>query len=298
MAQTKAEIGVIGGSGLYEMAGLTDVEEVRIATPFGDPSDAIVLGAPSGRRVAFLPRHGRGHRINPTNVPFRANIFALKTLGVKRILSVSAVGSLTERIHPLDMVVPDQLIDRTKSRPSTFFNDGVVVHVGFANPFCNELSGLVFEEASSQGVSVHRGGTYLAIEGPQFSTVAESELYRSWGASIIGMTAVPEAKLAREAEMCYATLACSTDYDCWHPEHDAVTADMIIGNLAENAEHAKSIVSAVVSGIPETAGCRCQSALEGAIVTAPELIPPRVRDELAPLIGKYVGTQPKEALKP
>ncbi len=298
MAQTHAEIGVIGGSGLYEMAGLTDVEEVRIATPFGDPSDAIVLGALSGRRVAFLPRHGRGHRINPTNVPFRANIFALKILGVKRILSVSAVGSLTERIHPLDMVVPDQLIDRTKSRPSTFFNDGVVVHVGFAHPFCNELSGLVFEEASSQSVPVHRGGTYLAIEGPQFSTVAESELYRSWGASIIGMTAVPEAKLAREAEMCYATLACSTDYDCWHPEHDAVTADMIIGNLAENAEHAKSIVSAVVSRIPETAGCRCQSALEGAIVTAPELIPPRVRDELAPLIGKYVGAQPKEALRP
>lgn len=298
MAQTKAEIGVIGGSGLYEMAGLTDVEEVRIATPFGDPSDAIVLGALSGRRVAFLPRHGRGHRINPTNVPFRANIFALKILGVKRILSVSAVGSLTERIHPLDMVVPDQLIDRTKNRPSTFFNDGVVVHVGFANPFCKELSGLVFEEASSQSVSVHRGGTYVAIEGPQFSTVAESELYRSWGASIIGMTAVPEAKLAREAEMCYATLACSTDYDCWHPEHDAVTADMIIGNLAENAEHAKSIVSAVVSRIPETAGCRCQSALEGAIVTAPELIPPRVRDDLAPLIGKYVGAQPKEALKP
>ena len=298
MAQTKAEIGVIGGSGLYEMAGLTDGEEVRIATPFGDPSDAIMLGALSGRRVAFLPRHGRGHRINPTNVPFRANIFALKILGVKRILSVSAVGSLTERIHPLDMVVPDQLIDRTKSRPSTFFNDGVVVHVGFANPFCNELSGLVFEEASSQGVSVHRGGTYLAIEGPQFSTVAESELYRSWGASIIGMTAVPEAKLAREAEMCYATLACSTDYDCWHPEHDAVTADMIMGNLAENAEHAKSIVSAVVSRIPETAGCRCQSALEGAIVTAPELIPPRVRDELAPLIGKYVGAKPKEALRP
>ena len=298
MAQTHAEIGVIGGSGLYEMAGLTDVEEVRIATPFGDPSDAIVLGALSGRRVAFLPRHGRGHRINPTNVPFRANIFALKILGVKRILSVSAVGSLTERIHPLDMVVPDQLIDRTKSRPSTFFNDGVVVHVGFANPFCNELSGLVFEEASSQSVSVHRGGTYLAIEGPQFSTVAESELYRSWGASIIGMTAVPEAKLAREAEMCYATLACSTDYDCWHPEHDAVTADMIMGNLAENAEHAKSIVSAVVSRIPETAGCRCQSALEGAIVTAPELIPPRVRDELAPLIGKYVGAKPKEALRP
>ncbi|MCH8194800.1 MAG: S-methyl-5'-thioadenosine phosphorylase [Chloroflexi bacterium] len=298
MAQTHAEIGVIGGSGLYEMAGLTDVEEVRIATPFGDPSDAIVLGALSGRRVAFLPRHGRGHRINPTNVPFRANIFALKILGVKRILSVSAVGSLTERIHPLDMVVPDQLIDRTKSRPSTFFNDGVVVHVGFANPFCNELSDLVFEEASSQSVSVHRGGTYLAIEGPQFSTVAESELYRSWGASIIGMTAVPEAKLAREAEMCYATLACSTDYDCWHPEHDAVTADMIMGNLAENAEHAKSIVSAVVSRIPETAGCRCQSALEGAIVTAPELIPPRVRDELAPLIGKYVGAKPKEALRP
>ena len=298
MAQTKAEIGVIGGSGLYEMAGLTDVEEVRITTPFGDPSDVIVLGVLSGRRVAFLPRHGRGHRINPTNVPFRANIFALKTLGVKRILSVSAVGSLTERIHPLDMVVPDQLIDRTKSRPSTFFNDGVVVHVGFANPFCNELSGLVFEEASSQSVPVHRGGTYLAIEGPQFSTVAESELYRSWGASIIGMTAVPEAKLAREAEMCYATLACSTDYDCWHPEHDAVSADMIIGNLAENAEHAKSIVSAVVSRIPETAGCRCQSALEGAIVTAPELIPPRVRDELAPLIGRYVGAQPKEALRP
>ncbi|MEE9286201.1 MAG: S-methyl-5'-thioadenosine phosphorylase [Dehalococcoidia bacterium] len=297
MDQPRAEIGVIGGSGLYEMAELTDVEEALVGTPFGDPSDTIVLGTLSGRRVAFLPRHGRGHRINPTSIPFRANIFALKSLGVRCILSVSAVGSLKQEIRPLDMVVPDQIIDRTSGRPSTFFSEGLVVHVGFSHPFCGELSELVYEEAARQGVTAHRGGTYVAMEGPQFSTVAESELYRSWGASVIGMTALPEAKLAREAETCYAVLACSTDYDCWHPEHDTVTADMIIANLAKNVDHAKSIVRGVVSRVPNAMSCSCSSALQSAIVTSPDVIPANVREELAPLIGKYLGAASTETAR-
>ena len=287
MSYPQAQIGVIGGSGLYEMAELEDVEEVRVDTPFGDPSDRIVLGSLGGRRVAFLPRHGRGHRINPSGLPTRANIFALKLLGVQRIISVSAVGSLREEIKPLDMVVPDQIIDRTKGRPSTFFDKGIVVHIGFAEPFCPQLSDLLSDQAARLQVPVHEGGTYLAMEGPQFSTVAESNLYRSWGASIIGMTAAPEAKLAREAEMCYAVLASSTDYDVWHPDHDFVTVEMIISNLGKNVDNARKILKGAISGMPEPT-CSCQAALADAIVTAPDLVPASVKKELAPLIGKYL----------
>ena len=290
MTYPQAGIGVIGGSGLYEMAGLEGVEEVTVTTPFGDPSDTIIVGSLEGKRVAFVPRHARGHRLNPTGIPVRANIFALKLLGVKRIISVSAVGSLKGEIKPQDMVVPDQIIDRTRSgRPSTFYDQGVVVHISFAEPFCGYLSDLLHDEAASQRVPVHKGGTYVAMEGPQFSTVAESNLYRSWGASIIGMTAIPEAKLAREAEMCYGVLAASTDYDVWHPEHDSVTAEMIIGNLGKNVENAKSILKGVISRISEE-GCSCQTALRDAIVTAAELVPADVKNDLAPLIGKYIGS--------
>lgn len=288
MQQPRAEIGIIGGSGLYEMAGLTGINEVDITTPFGKPSDLIVTGLLRGHRVAFLPRHGRGHRLSPTEVPYRANIFALKVLGVERILSISAVGSLKEEIRPLDMVIPDQLIDRTRSRASTFFGNGGVVHVGFADPFCPQLSGLLFTEAQKESVPTHRGGTYVAMEGPQFSTRAESNLYRSWGAAVIGMTALPEAKLAREAEVCYAILACSTDYDCWHPEHDSVSIEMVIANLSKNTAHAKSIVTNAVSNLPQERRCGCGSALSTAIITARDHIPARLKADLAPLWGKYL----------
>ena len=289
MSAPRADIGVIGGSGLYDMAELTDVQEVRMDTPFGDPSDAITLGKLGERRVAFLPRHGRGHRLNPTVVPYRANVFALKRLGVTCIVAVSAVGSLKEEIRPLDMVVPDQIIDRTGGRPSTFFDDGIVVHVGFAEPFCGELRGLLLEEVEAEGLAAHGGETYVCIEGPQFSTKAESELYRSWGAGVIGMTAVPEAKLAREAEVCYATLAAATDYDCWHPDHESVTAEMIISNVVRNTEHSRTIVRRLVGRVAAGWSCTCHSALQSAIVTAPDRIPARVKRDLAPLIGKYVG---------
>ena len=280
-------LAIIGGSGLYEMAGLTEVESVSVDTPFGKPSDSIVMGTLEGMRVAFLPRHGRGHRIGPSNLPARANIFALKLLGVERIVSVSAVGSLKEEIRPLDMVVPDQIIDRTRGRPSTFFDEGLVVHVGFAEPFCTVLSTVLAKNVERQGVRVHRGGTYIAMEGPQFSTIAESNLYRSWGASVIGMTALPEAKLAREAEICYAVLACSTDYDCWHPDHESVTVDMIISNLLKNVDNAKSIIRGVLTELPSGA-CTCHNALANAIVTSRDVIPAEVTSRLAPLIGKYI----------
>ncbi len=289
MARPTAEIGLIGGSGLYEMAGLGDVREVRVTTPFGDPSDAIVLGTLEGRRVAFLPRHGQGHRINPTNVPFRANIFALKLLGVRAILGVSAVGSLKEDIKPLDLVVPDQLIDRTRGRPSTFFSDGVVVHIAFAEPFCRDLCARLAKAAKAEPVAVHTGGTYLAMEGPQFSTQAESALYRSWGASVIGMTALPEAKLAREAELCYALLACATDYDCWRPEHESVTAEMIIANLGKNVGRAKRVVRQAVAALPKDRSCSCHSALATAIVTDRARIPSKALRDLEPLLGKYLS---------
>ena len=289
MSQPQIDIGIIGGSGLYDMTGLSDVQEVRPSTPFGQPSDAIITGTLEGRRVGFVPRHGRGHRINPSNVPYQANIFALKSMGAQAVLSVSAVGSLREEIRPLDVVVPDQLLDRTKNRLSTFFENGIVVHVGFSDPFCPALAEVLHTQASDQGLRSHKGGTYVAMEGPHFSTRAESELYRSWGASIIGMTAVPEAKLAREAELCYATLACSTDYDCWHPDHDDVTAEMIIANLNENAGHAQAVVRRAVAAFPNNRQCGCRSALATAIVTPPDAVPRSLKRELTPLLGKYLG---------
>ncbi len=285
----RATIAVIGGSGLYEMDGLTDVEEVRVKTPFGDPSDAIVLGTLEGRRVAFLPRHGRGHVIAPTEIPARANIYALKSLGVERIISVNAVGSLQKGIRPLDMVIPDQVIDRTKSRVNSLFEgSGVVVHCSFADPFCGDLSGLLYRAAQRTHSRAHLGGTYIAMEGPLFSTRAESEMYRSLGGSVIGMTVLPEAKLAREAEMCYASLSCSTDYDCWHPEHDDVTVEMVISNLQENVVAAKDVLRRLIAKLPEERTCDCASALEYAIVTARDSIPARTKRDLALLLGKYV----------
>lgn len=282
-----ATIGIIGGSGLYQMDELTDVSERTVDTPYGPPSDVIVLGTLRGRRVAFLPRHGRGHRINPTQVPYRANIYALKALGVRRVVSVNAVGSLREEMAPMDIVIPDQLIDRTRHRADTFFEDGIVAHVAFAEPFCPDMRRVASNAAISTGASVHTGGTYVVMEGPQFSTRAESELYRSWGAAIIGMTALPEAKLAREAEMCYSVVAFVTDYDCWRPDHDSVTTEMIVRCLMTGADTARAIVSRVVETLPERRSCRCGSALADAIVTAPELVPQSTRDRLAPIAGQY-----------
>jgi 5'-methylthioadenosine phosphorylase len=285
---SEVKIGVIGGSGLYEIEGLSDVEEVKIKTPVGEPSDAITIGSLEGIRVAFLPRHGKGHRISPTELPVRANIYALKSLGVEWIISVSAVGSLTEEIHPLDIVIPSQLIDRTKSRVNTFFGGGLVAHVGFTEPFCPVLSGILDQATMDVGARVHHGGVYVVMEGPLFSTRAESYLYRSWGASVIGMTALPEAKLAREAEICYATLACATDYDCWHEDHDSVTIDMVIANLCQNVDIAKRILRLAVSRIPDKRECECATALKDAIITSPEYIPVQMKKDLALLIGKYI----------
>ena len=285
---TAVKIGFIGGSGLYEIAGMTNVEEVRPNTPFGEPSDAIIVGELDGRSIAFLPRHGRGHTISPTEIPSRANIYALKALGVEWIISVSAVGSLKEGIHPLDLVVPDQIIDRTKSRVNSFFDGGLVAHVSFAEPFCPTLSNILFHAALDVGANVHQEGTYIAMEGPLFSTKAESNLYRSWGASIIGMTALPEAKLAREAEICYAMLACITDYDTWHETEESVTLEMALANLMLNADKAKKIIGLVAARIPEKRECGCAEALENAIITAPEKIPVRIKEDLELLIGKYI----------
>lgn len=284
----EARIGVIGGTNLYQMEGLGNVEEAKISTPFGDPSDAITIGDLVGERVAFLPRHGKGHRISPTELPARANIYALKSLGVEWIISVSAVGSLKDEIHPLDILIPDQLIDRTRSRVNSFFGDGLVAHVGFAEPFCPVLSNILYQTASEAGATVHNGGTYVVMEGPLFSTKAESFLYRSWGASAIGMTALPEAKLAREAEICYATLACITDYDCWHESSEPVTIDMVLSNLQRNAEMAKRILSRAVACIPLKRECQCATALQNSIITSPQLIPAPLKEKLRVLIGKYV----------
>jgi 5'-methylthioadenosine phosphorylase len=290
MVREQADIGIIGGSGLYEMEGFTEVREVAVETPFGRPSDLLMVGSLEGRRVAFLPRHARGHRVLPHELNFQANIFALKSLGVERILSVSAVGSLKEAYAPLHMVIPDQLVDRTTQRKSTFFGRGLVAHVAFAHPFCGILSAVMAEACVEAGATHHVGGSYLCIEGPHFSTLAESQLYRSWGMDIIGMTNLQEAKLAREAEICYCTLAMVTDYDCWHPEHDSVTAEFIMGNLARNAWTAKAVLKAavrrIVPGPPR--GCECATALEHALVTAPDLVPASVKRELAPIIGKYM----------
>jgi 5'-methylthioadenosine phosphorylase len=284
----RAEIGIVGGSGLYDMAGLTDREEVTLQTPFGDPSGPFVLATLRGRRVAFLARHGVGHRISPTELNFRANIFGMKLLGVTAILSASAVGSLKEELKPLDIVVPDQFIDRTRGRISTFFGRGLVAHIAFAHPICGEVAKVVATAGENVGATVHRGGTYVCMEGPQFSTLAESRLYRSWGADIIGMTNLQEAKLAREAEICYSTIALVTDYDCWHPDHDAVTVDMVVATLLQNAKTAQHLIAEAVEKLPAERACSCGRALQSAIITRPEAIPAAVKKELAPIIGKYL----------
>jgi len=284
----RAEIGILGGTGLYEMDGISDLRELSVATPFGEPSDSLVLGTLEGKRVAFLPRHGRGHRILPHELNFQANVWALKSLGVSWILSVSAVGSLKQEYAPLHMVIPDQFLDRTRERKSTFFGRGLVAHVGFAHPFCAGLSRVMAEACREAGATFHVGGTYVCMEGPQFSTRAESELYRSWGMDIIGMTNLQEAKLAREAEICYATLAMVTDYDCWHPEHDAVTAEQIIGNLGKNASMARAVLRSALRRLPIPRDCECAQALRHALVTAPELVPEQTKRDLAPIIGRYI----------
>lgn len=287
---TVAQIGIIGGSGLYQMPELKDVEEVSVDTPFGKPSDAFITGTLEGVRVAFLPRHARGHKLLPTELPFRANIYALKTLGVERILSASAVGSLQEKYAPLDMVIPDQFCDRTRARAreSTFFGEGIVAHVAFAHPVCGELGDVLEKACGATQVRTHRGGTYLCMEGPAFSTVAESNLYRQWGMDIIGMTNLQEAKLAREAEICYATLALVTDYDCWHEEHDAVTVETVIENLNRNVRNAQIIMREAVKQLAgQERGCKCGDALKNAIFTAPELWPAETRQKLEAIISKY-----------
>ncbi len=285
---TSARLAVIGGSGFYEMDGITDVETVRIDTPFGATSDAIVIGTLEGVRTAFLPRHGVGHRILPGEIPQRANIWALATLGVEHVLSISAVGSLKEEVAPLHMVVPDQLMDRTRgARPSTFFGRGIVAHIGFDEPFCPALSGALSEAAAASGVTSHRGGTCVVIEGPAFSTRAESELYRSWGADVIGMTALPEAKLAREAGMCYAMLAGVPDYDTWHESHDAVSVEMIVANLRRNVASARRIVAAVARALPART-CACAAALANAIITPLDIVPEETKRDLAPILARYL----------
>ena len=286
----KVQIGIIGGSGLYDMAEVSDRKELTLSTPFGEPSGPYLLGTLGGKRVAFLARHGPGHRISPSELNFRANIFGMKLLGVEYILSASAVGSLKEEYKPLDIVVPDQFIDRTRGRVSTFFGRGLVAHVGFAHPFCRILSGIAHESGKRAGATMHIGGTYVCMEGPQFSTLAESRLYRSWGADIIGMTNLQEAKLAREAEICYTTIALVTDYDCWHPDHDSVTVEMVIGNLVQNAQTAQRIIAGAVERLPFARTCECATALKYALITRPDAIPEQARKELAPLVGKYLQT--------
>ena len=285
---TDIRIGVIGGSGLYDMPELADREEIAVTTPFGEPSAAFMVGTLAGQRVAFLARHGAGHRLLPSEINFRANIFALKTLGVEWILSASAVGSLQERYRPLDIVLPDQFFDRTRGRISTFFGHGLVAHVSFAHPLCPILGDLAHGAASRMDTTVHRGGTYVCMEGPQFSTLSESTLYRSWKMDVIGMTNLQEAKLAREAEICYATLAFVTDYDCWHPGHDQVTVEMIVDNLLQNAETAQKLVKDVVSQLPVDRPCPCATALASAIITRREEISKQTKTDLAPIVGRYL----------
>jgi 5'-methylthioadenosine phosphorylase len=286
----KAQIGIIGGSGLYAMEGLSDLRELSVETPFGMPSDNFVIGTLEGVRVAFLARHGRGHRLTPTELPFRANIYAMKLLGVERIISASAVGSLQEQYEPTHIVIPDQFLDRTRGRVSTFFGEGVVGHISFAHPVCGQLGETLSRSCETIGVTAHRGGTYLCMEGPAFSTLAESRLYRTWGADVIGMTNLQEAKLAREAEICYATMALVTDYDCWHPDHDAVTVEMIIEYLNKNALNAQQIIRDAVRQLATAPReCKCGAALRHAILTAPAVIPAETKRKLAAIIGKYVG---------
>jgi 5'-methylthioadenosine phosphorylase len=282
-------IGVIGGSGLYEIDGLTDIEEVRLETPFGAPSDAYLTGTLEGVKMVFLPRHGRGHRFLPSEVPYRANIYGMKKLGVQRIISVSAVGSMKEEIVPGHIVIPDQFFDRTQGRrTSTFFGQGVTGHVQFADPVCPELSSTLFAAGQRAGATVHQGGTYICIEGPNFSTRAESMIYRSWGVDIIGMTNIPEARLAREAEICYGTVALATDYDCWHDSHDDVTVEAVLAIIKQNVAMAKDIIKEAVSSLSATPHCECGNALEFAIMTDPSLIPGQTRKDLDPILGKYL----------
>ncbi|MFA5118859.1 MAG: S-methyl-5'-thioadenosine phosphorylase [Candidatus Omnitrophota bacterium] len=282
-------IGIIGGSGLYNIEGIRRVKEVVVNTPFGKPSDAFITGNLEGKDVVFLPRHGKGHRISPSEINYRANIFGMKKLGVERIISVTACGSLKEHLAPMDFVVVDQFVDRTnQARQTTFFSGGIVAHMVFAHPICGELSSIVYEAGKKIAVTIHKGGTYLNMEGPAFSTRAESNLYRSWGMDVIGMTNMPEARLAREAEICYSTLAAVTDYDCWHPHHESVTAEMVIRNLQKNIENAKKILSAALSGLPEKRSCGCGASLEFAIVTDRLRIPEKVKKDLKIIIGKYI----------
>ena len=282
-------IGIIGGSGLYGMAGLTATREVRVKTPFGEPSDAIVTGTLEGRRVAFLARHGRGHRYTPSEINYRANVCAMKMLGVERIISVSAVGSLRDDLPPLDFLIPDQFFDRTRLRAATFFGSGVVAHVGFDKPTCTHLSAHIAGACDRAGVKAHRGGTYVCMEGPQFSTMAESNTYRQLLFDVIGMTNLTEAKLAREAELCYATIAMITDYDCWHPQHDAVTLEEIIGNLSKNAENVQRAIRETVKDLSGERTCKCGAALAHAILTDRKMIPAAAKKRLAPIAGKYLG---------
>jgi len=287
--ESQASIGIIGGSGLYSMGGLTGIREVRVRTPFGDPSDAIVLGTLEGKRAAFLARHGRGHRILPGEINYRANVYAMKLLGVERIISVSAVGSLQEDLRPGEFLVPDQFFDRTKNRVSTFFGGGMVAHVAFAHPTCGQVSAVLADSCVHEAVKVHRRGTYVCMEGPQFSTLAEAHVHRQLRFEVIGMTNVTEAKLAREAEICYATIAMITDYDCWHPEHESVTASQIIATLNQNAENAQRVLRAAVRALPSERTCKCGSALEHALVTDMKLVPAATKKRLAAVIGKYIS---------
>ncbi len=284
----EAQIGIIGGSGLYDMVELTDPTQHVLSTPFGPPSGPYTLATLRGKRVAFLARHGEGHRLMPSELNFRANIYGFKVLGVEAIISASAVGSLRENVRPLDIVFPDQFIDRTYKRVSTFFGNGIVGHVAFAHPFCEPLRMMAADCAEGVGARVHRNGTYVCMEGPQFSTLAESNLYRSWGAAVIGMTNLQEAKLAREAEICYTTMALVTDYDCWHPDHDSVTVEMIIAVLTQNAKTAQAVVAAAVERYAGRQGCHCGSALATALITDRDAIPETVKRDLAPIIGKYL----------
>jgi 5'-methylthioadenosine phosphorylase len=284
----KKVVGVIGGSGLYDIEGFEDVKKVGVKTPFGDPSDEYICGSLGGVDMVFLPRHGRGHRLLPSELNYRANIYGMKKLGVEWIISVSAVGSMKEEIKPGHIVVVDQFFDRTKSRPSTFFGSGIVGHVEFAEPVCPDLARVLYGAAEKAGATVHMGGTYICIEGPQFSTKAESGIYRSWGVDVIGMTNIPEAKLAREAEICYATIALSTDYDCWHEEEESVTVDMILETLKSNVAMAKQIIKNAAPVIALPRGCKCPGALKYAIITDKEAIPEKAKEDLSLLLGKYL----------
>ena len=288
MTDQAARIGIIGGSGLYDIAGLLDRQEISVTTPFGEPSAPYLVGSLEGQRVAFLSRHGLGHTILPSELNFRANIFGMKTLGVEWIISASAVGSLQERYRPLDIVIPDQFLDRTRGRISTFFGQGLVAHITFSHPVCGKLSALAYDSALETESRVHQHGTYVCMEGPQFSTLAESKLYRSWEMDVIGMTNMQEAKLAREAEICYATLALVTDYDCWHPAHDQVTVDMIVKNLTKNAKTAQAIIKSIINKLPVERNCECANALSSAIITRPDSIDKNTRERLKPIIGRYL----------